>query len=870
MNQESKRIIKTKMNTLRATENQQQTKRSRSQKKKSDNSKNLNESYKWSQDFVNVKQINSGLVFSKDGKVFKTLEILPVNFYQRSNLEKNFLTDSYTNFFRISPRNLHFKMRTEKTNIATLIRNINKSLRTEKNVEIKKRAEEYIQHITSLQTEDTIARRYYITFSYEGDYEGKYSKDINEIYTAMRETEMHIRSVFTSMGNIVLSFNDIQEETRHQAEIYYKFYNPLSMYDEELIERIERINSDIQKFNANLPENLQLKADDSVYLAPRGINTQGRSWILMDGQYHTFISIRDDSFPLKTYTGWLDAIPSEYGVDIDMFTKKLNHELVLEGLRQNSKFKKTSYNANWTNPEKAEELARDYQNSEYIKECIKNGDEDLFDTCIIITIRANTYKEMILKRNALVKKLQSKSIYTSPSFLSATRYLRSVTPDMYIDNSIFKKNKRNLMTRNLGQTYFYTSYELFDDTGFVMGSNALGESLLAMNNFDTSRYSNGNIVILGTSGAGKSYTEMMLGARMRIMGIRTMFVLPLKGHEYLGLCNSLGGEYIKLIPGGSACLNIMQIRPQEEIDKSKLSDDTTIISSSLLAKKITSLATFVQLNMQDDKLSATEKTRFSTLCTRLYKRYNITEDNDSIWLDKKNKILKPMPILQDLSDALYQEPELARIKDVLLPYTEGIASNMNGQTNVNLNNKCLVFDINKLEISEDLLPAFMFIAYDCCYDLAKESLMKKDAIFMDEVWYMMGHPACAKQVKEMVKIIRGYGACTVLATQDINDFLSAADGFGASVLASTELKFILRMKEEEIYKVANILRFNNTDIKRLKEFPPHGRGMVMSGQDKIIIDFLATSKEDEFYTTDVNKRAYYNQQKLNAAQQEMQ
>jgi type IV secretory pathway VirB4 component len=214
-----------------------------------------------------------------------------------------------------------------------------------------------------------------------------------------------------------------------------------------------------------------------------------------------------------------------------------------------------------------------------------------------------------------------------------------------------------------------------------------------------------------------------------------------------------------------------------------------------------------------------------------------------------------MPILQDLNDALREDPVLSRVKDVLSPYMYGgMFSNFNGPTNVNLNNQFLVFDVDKTSINEDYLPAMMYIAFDCCYDLAKQSLMHKDAIFMDEVWLMMQNDDCAKQVKEMVKIIRGYGSCTVLATQDIGDFLRSNNGLGESILADSKIKFFLRIEDMEINNIARVVDINNNDKANFKKFPPHGRALLMSDKDKILIDMISSESELRTYTTDVNLR----------------
>ena len=245
----------------------------------------------------------------------------------------------------------------------------------------------------------------------------------------------------------------------------------------------------------------------------------------------------------------------------------------------------------------------------------------------------------------------------------------------------------------------------------------------------------------------------------------------------------------------------------------------------------------------------------------MYANYGITKNNDSIWLDKEKRILKTMPILQDLNDALREDPVLSRVIDVLAPYMYGgMFSNFNGYTNVDLNNPYLVFDVDKTAINADYLPAIMYIAFDCCYDLAKQSLMSKDAIFLDEVWLMMQNDDCAKQVKEMVKIIRGYGSCTVLATQDIGDFLRANNGLGESILASSKIKFFLRCEDMELSQIAKVVDLNANDRANIKKFPAHGRTLMMSDRDKMLIELISSEEELKIFTTDVNLRKKFAEQ----------
>ncbi len=807
-----------------------------------------------SQGLVNVKEIKNGIICSGDGSYVKILEVMPLNYYQKDVAEKNKITDAFLQLFRTCPTNLHIKMRTEKADTNVIVNTIRENYQRENNPQLKKMAEHYIAHITALQNSNTVDKRFYIIYQYEGE-NGTISRDFKDIYRSMKSIEYDIRSKLTSCGNLVIS---PKNENYHACEVLYKFYNPITCKSETLQDRIDRICTDFKK--ANNPIGEPREAD---YIAPRGLSSKPtKDWLLMDGMYHTWLVIRDNTFPPIVQTGWLDNIPVDYGVDIDILSKRLNRGTVESGLKQMRKYKYSSFNANRTNYDKAEAISKEIQNAEYIKSCMNNFDEDLFNCEIIITVRADTFALMRELKNSIQKHLEGLSIYTTTSFLTAHEWLKNVAPDMYITKSFFRKFSHNMLTRNMAQLYPFTSMSLFDNEGYVVGRNVLGSSLVSFNNFNTQLYSNGNIVIMGTPGSGKSFLEMMLASRMRMMGVRTMFILPLKAHEYYNACEKMGGEYIKFIPGGKTCVNIMEIRPQVAVNGDLLedTDEADGMDAPLLARKIASLCAFLQLNMQDDKLSTSEKNRFNVLCTKLYANYGITSNNDSIWLNKEKRKLKPMPILQDLNDALKEDPVLSRVRDALSPYMYGgMFSNFNGPTNVDLTKQYLVFDVDKTSISEDYLPAMMYIAFDCCYDLAKQSLKHKDAIFMDEVWLMMQNEDCAKQVKEMVKIIRGYGSCTVLATQDSGDFLRSNDGLGESILAASKIKFFLRIEDMEINNVARVVDLNANDRANFKKFPAHGRALLMSDKDKILIDLISSEEELKTYTTDVNLRKKFSE-----------
>ena len=81
-----------------------------------------------------------------------------------------------------------------------------------------------------------------------------------------------------------------------------------------------------------------------------------------------------------------------------------------------------------------------------------------------------------------------------------------------------------------------------DENGILLGVNQHNNSLVIVDIFNSRTYKNANMVLLGTSGAGKTFTLQLVALRMRRKGTQVFIIAPLKGHEFLRACNNIGGE----------------------------------------------------------------------------------------------------------------------------------------------------------------------------------------------------------------------------------------------------------------------------------------------------------------------------------------
>lgn len=172
---------------------------------------------------------------------------------------------------------------------------------------------------------------------------------------------------------------------------------------------------------------------------------------------------------------------------------------------------------------------------------------------------------------------------------------------------------------------------------------------------------------------------------------------------------------------------------------------------------------------------------------------------------------------------------------------------MNGPTNIDYDNKYNCIDVDESKIPKDLLPAFLFTAYDWVYSLIKENCLSLDCVVFDEIWKLLVNEYTSDQVKEMIKILRGYGGAMITATQDINDYLD--NPAGRAILSNTATKIIMHMEKTEGSRLAKELGLSESDVSTFLRFG-RGQALLLTGQHRVFVNIKSSDKELRDFTTD--------------------
>lgn len=807
------------------------------------------EKLSFTQDFIPIKNLKHGIIETTDGRYIKILEIEPINFMLRSEEEQYEIICSFASWLKISPVHLQFKSITRKADSDKHIAMLRKEMETEESEQCKKLSEGYIRLIKDVGSREALTRRFFLIFRYE-ELRRNENSDYGQICSTLLTAEQNARAYFMQCGNNILQPKDPDEAT---AEILYMFFNRRSCVEEPFHSRVDRIVLDTMAAKNKV---IGIEPVPHIrmahFIAPRGIDLTHRNYIIMDGLYYSFLYIKGNGYPNKVRAGWMSSlINAGEGIDVDVFLRRENRSKTIDKVAQRIRLNRTKLKSMQDTSTDYEELAGSIQAGYFIKQGIANYNEDLFYMSVFVTVSARTYEELMWRKQQMTDMLKSMDMYVSDCSFQQEDALRTVMPFLQISPKLEKKSKRNVLTSGAASTYLFTSFEMSDDTGVLLGINRHNNSLCIVDLFDTKKNKNANLNLLGTSGAGKTFTMQLLALRMRMRGIQCYIIAPIKGHEFRRACNRIGGQFIKIAPGSPHCINIMEIRhtisPEmeliDELDYSEM--------DSLLAQKIQQLMIFFSLLIPD--MTNEEEQMLDEALIRTYGKFGITHDNDSVYEDR-NAVppkMKTMPILGDLHEELQKNEMTKRIAVIVSRFVTGSAQSFNQQTNVDLSNKYIVLDLS--ELKGKLLPVGMMIALDYVWDKIKSDRTKKKAIMIDEIWQLIGagsNRMAAEFCLEIFKVIRGFGGAAISATQDLSDFFGLEDGrYGRAIINNSKNKIILNLEPDEAEFVRDTLKLTKTEIRSITRFE-RGEALICSNNSKVPVIIKASKEEQEMITTD--------------------
>ena len=122
--------------------------------------------------------------------------------------------------------------------------------------------------------------------------------------------------------------------------------------------------------------------------------------------------------------------------------------------------------------------------------------EDFFYASILITVTAETLDNLEWRIAEVKRLMVSQDMDASVCHFRQEMALRSVMPLCKLERKLFERSKRNMLTSSVASCYPFTSYEMSDENGILLGVNKHNNSLVIVDIFNSRVYKNANMAIL--------------------------------------------------------------------------------------------------------------------------------------------------------------------------------------------------------------------------------------------------------------------------------------------------------------------------------------------------------------------------------------
>ena len=795
-------------------------------------------------DYLPIEKVENGIIYTKDHRFVKVVEVVPINFMLRSAREQRNIIYSFVSYLKISPIKLQIKVLTRRADINRHLDTVRQEMAHEENEQCRLMQEDYLNFVQQVGSREAVTRRFFLIFEYEPWANTRRSEQEDEAIQSLQSAVHTASNYLRQCGNEVVVHENEDEFT---VDVFYNLLcrnesavKPLSVRAQEIVAQYldKGREGEIDRIPA------------AEFAAPKSIDfTHGR-YLCIDGLYYTYLLVPSDGYKTQVPAGWLSLIVNAGdGIDLDMFLSRQPKERIIQRVGQQLRINRSKIkDASDTNTD-FDDIDGAIRSGYFLKEGLANN-EDFYYLNLLITVTAPSVEDLEWKASEIKKLLLSQDMDVCNCHFREEQAFCSALPLVSMEKGLFERGKRNLLTGGAASCYPFTSFEMCDDNGILLGVNKYNSSLIIVDIFNSAIYKNANMAILGTSGAGKTFTMQLMALRMRRKNIPVFIIAPLKGHEFHRACANVGGEFIQISPASPHCINVMEIRKVDRSVSELL--DGPGIQLSELAAKIQQLHIFFSLLIPD--MSHEERQLLDEALIRTYNSKGITHDNASLEDPANPGYYREMPVLGDLYEILKAAPETTRMAHILNRLVNGSASTFNKQTNVRLDNKYTVLDISSL--TGDLLTVGMFVALDFVWDRAKADRTEEKAIYIDECWQLLsgagatGTRLAGDFVLEIFKTIRGFGGSAICASQDLNDFFNLDEGrFGKGIINNSKTKIILNLEDDEAERVQETLHLSDAETMEVTHFE-RGSGLISTNNNNIMVEFKASPLEKDLITTD--------------------
>lgn len=578
-------------------------------------------------------------------------------------------------------------------------------------------------------------------------------------------------------------------------------------------------------------------------IAPKGLKFNINDFMVSD-KYATILTII--SYPKVIGPGFLSNITSIPGIKVVVKHIPIPFANMSKMINGEIRELKESYQKERDRTIQ-ERIRQDYESLESFVQMLAATQSKIFDFQMHVMITADTHEELENKKMQIRNYLDAMGMRGIPMMFEQEKVLKSILPifpKQYIEDRVGIP----IPSPTIAAMYPFVFDSIKDPgSGTLLGVDSSGGVVL-FNQFlyqikKEYNRNNANVIILGTSGSGKSTAAKLL-LRTHIRNNCKIIAIDPEG-ELGEMAKNYGGDFIDLGKGGAFGL----INPLEVIMDADDEEIKEGAGYSVLTRTLQSIKAFMKYyypSIEDDVLQM-----FSEVCQDTYKRFNI-DFNTNFSSFKSEDYPTFDDVYSTIKGRLLSMPEATREKDVMerlelrvRPFTGELRYYFNGHTSLNANSNFIVFNIKELMNSDANIRNALFFnvlkyAWGLCLDKTNNTVM-----YVDEAHVLLGaeNELGAEFLAQVQRRSRKYNTGTIIITQQPTDF-AAERVFvhGKAIFDNASYYLVMGLRKQAVEDLSRLIDLNDNEKEMIKTYS-QGEALFVCGNRRMRINVVLTQEE---------------------------
>lgn len=582
--------------------------------------------------------------------------------------------------------------------------------------------------------------------------------------------------------------------------------------------------------------------DIKSQIAPKGLEFKASDFIISD-KYACIMTVV--SYPKYIETGYLANLTSMSGIKIvikhiplpfDILRKMLNKEIADLKQRYHEETDKTIQ----------ERIRQDYESLEQFISQIASSQSKIYDFQMHIMITADSQEELINKKFQVKNYLEAMELKAFPLRFEQDKVLKSMIP-IFPAQDIEDRIGTPIPTPTIAAMYPFI-FDSIKDPGLstLLGVDLSGGVIL-FNQFlyqvkKEHNRNNANLIILGTSGSGKS-TAAKLMIRTHIRNNCQIVIIDPEG-EFEEMAKLYDGDFIDLGKGGEYGM----INPLEVVLDADEDDIKEGLGYTVLTRTLQTIKAF--LKYYDPDIDEDVLTMFSEVVQDTYRRFGMNFDTDFSKF-KSSDYPTFRDVYATIKGRILSMPEQSHEKDILekleikiRPITKELKYYFDGHTTISSNSQFIVFNIRELMNADtNIRNALFFNILKYAWGLTLDKSINT-VLTVDEAHFLLGgNTLGADFLAQIQRRARKYNTGTIIITQQPSDFCDyKVITQGKAIFDNASYYLIMGLKKQAVDDLSKLIDLNENEKESIKRCN-QGEALFVCGSRRMRINVVVTEQE---------------------------